>query len=1011
MPSAPAAVADLVERYLHNRDLYHRADYNETQVRREFLDPLFEALGWDVANHAGNAPQYREVVHEAALRERGGGVIAPDYAFRVGTEVKFYVEAKKPSVDIRSDPSPAYQLRRYAWTASRPLSVLTDFEEFAVYDCRYRPAAGDAAGQARVQFLTCDQYPDRWEEIASIFGREAVWRGDFDRFAESSRTKRGTQEVGDAFLQEIESWRVALARNIALRNPDMGGVRELNYAVGKVIDRIIFLRICEDRDIEPYGRLQEAGAGAGVYPRLVELFRQADARYNSGLFHLAEERGRSEPVDTLTPRLAVDDRVLRDIISGLYYPASPYEFSIFGADVLGNVYERFLGSVIRLTPAHHAVVELKPEVRKAGGVYYTPRYIVAYIVEHTVGALLEDKTPGQVASLRILDPACGSGSFLLGAYQYLLDWHLRWYTEHPTATPRRETCPGPNGEPRLTSAEKKRILLNSIYGVDVDPQAVEVTKLSLLLKVLEGETASTLQLAFLPERALPDLGANIQCGNSLIGSDYFAGAQLSLTGGGAWERVNPLDWDKAFPAAMAAGGFDAVIGNPPYIRIQTLREWAPQEVDFYSKRYAAAAKGNYDIYVVFVEKGLSLLNPHGRLGFILPSKFMATEYGAGLRSLLTNPNTVDRIVDFGHSQVFGHVSTYTCLLFLDRSSTREVKYIAADPNSIGDRTLEEREVSAEALGTDGWILDRDNASMMRVLSRKSTKLLEIPALMSRGSSTGADDVFCLAECDGHLRTRDGNPIEVEEDILRRPLFACDFGRYAFAAQTKERILFPYKVTAEGYFLLPESELRVQWPKAYAYLRSKRKALEARKQYQQWFGFSAPRNLNLHDLATFLVPLLANRGAVSPAPAGSSTYCLMASAGFSVGIGPAGKGLHPHYVLGLVNSKALFWYLRKISNRFRGGWITCTKQYFGQLPIRTIDFTDPADVARHDRMVALVERMLALHEELATARASAPGRVVLLDRQIAATDAEIDRLVYALYDLTAEEIRLVEGEGE
>ena len=272
----------------------------------------------------------------------------------------------------------------------------------------------------------------KWDEIAAIFSRDAVLKGSFDQYAEGLKGKKGTMEVDDAFLQEIERWRDLLARNIALRNPDLQ-VRELNYAVQMTIDRIVFLRICEDRGIEREDQLQELLEGEQVYERLCQLFRQADSRYNSGLFHFSAEKGQSSSPDDLTLCLKIDDKVLKDIISDLYYP-SPYVFKEIPADILGQVYERFLGKVIRLTAGHQAKVEEKPEVRKAGGVYYTPTYIVDYIVKNTVGKLLEGKTPKEAANLKILDPACGSGSFLLGAYQYLLDWHMKWYSEHDPET-------------------------------------------------------------------------------------------------------------------------------------------------------------------------------------------------------------------------------------------------------------------------------------------------------------------------------------------------------------------------------------------------------------------------------------------------------------------------------------------------------------------------------------------------------------------------------------------------
>ena len=415
--------------------------------------------------------------------------------------------------------------------------------------------------------------------------------------------------------------------------------------------------------------------GVNVYRRLDHFFRLADERYNSGLFHFSLEKGRNEEPDRLTPHLIIDDAPLKQIIKDLYYPDSPYEFSVLPADILGQVYEQFLGKVIRLTAGHHAVVEDKPEVKKAGGVYYTPTYIVNYIVKNTVGKLLTGKAPKQIAQIRILDPACGSGSFLINAYQYLLDWHSEWYQKN---TPRKWAsgrspvlCQGQKGEWKLTTAERKRILLNNIFGVDIDSQAVEVTKLSLLLKVLEGENEQTLsrQLKLFRERALPDLGNNIKCGNSLIGPDYTDGQQLSLLNEEEAYRINAFDWKTEFPEAMKSGGFDIVIGNPPYIRIQALKEWAPLEVEFYKKRYASAGKGNYDIYVVFVEKGLSLLNPKGRLGFILPHKFFNSQYGQPLRTLISTGNHLSKVVHFGDQQVFAGATTYTCLFFLDKKGS------------------------------------------------------------------------------------------------------------------------------------------------------------------------------------------------------------------------------------------------------------------------------------------------------------------------------------------------------
>ncbi len=423
--AAPKEILDLVERFGQHQDDYRNGRYTETQVRRDYIDPFFKALGWDVDNSQGMAEAYRDVIHEDIVKV-GGDTKAPDYSFRIGGTRKFFVEAKKPSVYIKGEPEPAFQVRRYAWSGKLPLSILTDFEEFAVYDCRIRPSKSDKADKARIHYWTYKEYADKWDEIAAVFSKDAVLKGSFDRYAVAVKGKKGTAEVDAAFLDEIESWREHLAKSIAQRNPELSQ-KALNYAVQQTIDRIIFLRICEDRGIENYAQLQALQSGTNTYKRLTELFRKADERYNSGLFHFRDEKDITEPPDGITLKLDIDDKPLKEIFQYLYYPDSPYEFSVLGADILGSVYEQFLGKVIRLTEGHHAKIEEKPEVKKAGGVYYTPTYIVDYIVKHTVGKLLEGKTPKQVEKLHILDPACGSGSFLIGAYQFLLDWHRDWY--------------------------------------------------------------------------------------------------------------------------------------------------------------------------------------------------------------------------------------------------------------------------------------------------------------------------------------------------------------------------------------------------------------------------------------------------------------------------------------------------------------------------------------------------------------------------------------------------------
>jgi type I restriction-modification system DNA methylase subunit len=1031
MADTPKQLEDLIARFDQNIEAYQNQAYNETQVRREFIDPFFEALGWDVANKAGHAEAYKDVIHEDAIKV-GGATKAPDYSFRVGGTRKFFLEAKKPAVSIKDDTSPAYQLRRYAWSAKLPLSILTNFAELAVYDCRLPPREKDKASTGRVLYLAYKEYDQRWDEIAKIFSKEAVLQGSFDKFAEAGKGKKGTSQVDAEFLAEIESWREALAKNLALRNPRLS-VRDLNFAVQRTIDRIIFLRMCEDRGVEQYEQLQALLNGENAYKRLHRLYRLADEKYNSGLFHFEEEKGRAEAPDKLSLNLKIDDKALKDIIRRLYYPESPYEFSVLGGDILGNVYEQFLGKVIRLTAGHHAVVEDKPEVKKAGGVYYTPAYIVDYIVNNTVGKLCEGKSPREIGKLRILDPACGSGSFLIGAYTSLLNHHRDWYVKEGSQKHTKEIYQGSGGQWLLTTQEKKRILLNNIYGVDIDSQAVEVTKLSLLLKVLEGESEETIgkNLKLFHERALPDLGNNVKCGNSLIGPNFHQNKQMSLLGDEDRYRINAFDWHSEFPDIFPSpsargtkgeglGGFDAVIGNPPYVRIQALQEWAPIEVEHYKTAFKSASKGNYDIYVVFVEKGLSLLNKNGRLGFILPHKFFNAQYGEPLREVIAKGKHLAEVIHFGDQQVFAGATTYTSLLFLDKAGSSQCRVVKVKDLTTwrGNGGASEGFVPATRITAAEWNFTvGEGTDLFEKLRKMPLKLGDLTHLFV-GLQTDADDVFILEEV---RREKDrvlcesastGQQHWFEQDHLKPFLKgSLNIRRYYLSDVTK-RLIFPYDVKDGKAPLIDEKEYRRRYPLAWHYLEQNRERLASRnkgRMGKEWYGYVYKKNHTLFGALKLLVPAIAT-GSCFAADLEGKYYFVGSGGGGGGGYGITlreSTKFSYAYLLGLLNSKLLSGYLKGTSTPFRGGFIALNRQYIEQLPIRGIDLSDPAEKARHDKMVVLVERMLDLRKKLAAAKN--PNDKTNLQREIETTDRQIDQVVYLLYGLTEGEIKIVEEE--
>jgi hypothetical protein len=680
------------------------------------------------------------------------------------------------------------------------------------------------------------------------------------------------------------------------------------------------------------------------------------------------------------------------------------------------VYERFLGKVIRLTAGHQAKVEEKPEVRKAGGVYYTPTYIVEYIVKNTVGKLLEDKTPREAANLKILDPACGSGSFLLGAYQYLLDWHIQWYSGHEPERWAKGKAPAiyqaQGGNYRLTTTEKKRILLNNIHGVDIDTQAVEVTKLSLSLKVLEGESQETIgsQLGLFKERALPDLGKNIQCGNSLIGYDYFEGRMMVEQE--ERERVNAFDWKAEFPQVFIQGGFDAVFGNPPYIRIQVLQETSSINVEYYKKTYIAASKGNYDIYVVFVEKALNLLNEKGRLGFILPHKFFNAQYGEALRGVIAKGKHLAKVVHFGDQQVFESATTYTCMMFLDKAGHDEFEFEKAQ-NLDDWRVAQTSEVSE----TSEVLMGKINANrvtesewnfsvgkgieLIERFSQMPVKLETIAKRIFQGFKTGADPVFILEERENEKYYSNAlkKEISIEKTILR-PLYKSGEMKRYILHKNSRHVIFPYRNGALIYW----SEISTKAPKTAEYLMSCKELLANRENGRwvgsQWYCYSRNQALEIISSPKILTADLNPFANYCYDESGEACFPGGAAGGYGIVLD---ESMYL-YVLGLLNSKAVDYYHKTISTNFRGGWFGYDAKIIRNIPIRPINFSDPAEKAMHDKIVSLVERMLALHKQ----SPRTPQEQEMVKREIESTDRAIDALVYELYGLTEEEIKIVEG---
>ena len=972
----------LVEKFDEQKESYKRTEYNETKTRQDFINPFWKALGWDMDNERGYAESYREVAHEDRIKV-GGTTKAPDYTFKImGGKKLFFLEAKRPSVDVKTNAHAALQVRRYGWNAKLAISIISDFEEFAVYDCRQKPNQSDSAGTARIKYYTYSDYITEFDYFWNTFSRECVLKGNLDKYIESDKDKKGTTTVDQDFLASLDKWREKLASNIAARNSKKGITEEeLTFVVQNIINRIIFLRIAEDRGAEEYGDLNKVIESGDYYKNLIDRFYLADKKYNSGLFDFNK--------DTISPQLNVDKGVVREIILELYYPHCPYEFSVLPIEVLGNAYEHFLGKQIQLSKSNRAIIEEKPEVRKAGGVYYTPQYIVEYIVKNTVGKLVENKTPKEVNKIKIVDPACGSGSFLIGAYQYLLNWHKDFYTKSEKQSKGEKANPlTPLGE--LTTAEKKRILLNNIYGVDLDGNAVEVTKLSLLLKCMEGETFESIEteIKLNHHRILPTLDNNIKTGNSLIDLDYFD-KELDND---EEKEVKPFSWEKNFPKVferdvafdekanlikqhnqrvkqleedgkklvetlMASEspieyhtrnrGFDVVIGNPPYVKVAD-----KHLVNYFSSKYEHQDY-QQDLYLLFLERYKKILAKGGKLGVIIPNTWLQSIKFRNIRRYLMNNFLWERILHINQHIFKAVVDTH--VIIFERNSYVKNGEITIDIYDKNEIRLHQH-ISQLKLPDSGEVINvlanDDEKALFEKIKNASIPIYELC------------EVYNGAKPFSKGR---GKPQQTEETMRLKPY-------------VKVNVMKP-----EGENWLPL--MRGSLMNKYVNFWDKNSWI----QYGEWLA--EPRKPEIFEAKEKIIVRQTSDSIIATI-IGANIICrdnlhLILS-----------EKINLHFILGLLNSKLTDFYYYQI-NPERGEVLAqVKKQHIEQLPIpATVSEKQQSEIIKH------VDQLLQLNKEFQTA--TLPNQKEQIQAKIGYCEDKINEIIYELYGLTEDEITIVE----
>lgn len=986
---------------------YTKGSYSEAQVRIDFLNPLLKCFGWDVDNEARKTQLFREVIQEESIDVEEEDKITkknPDYTLKQFGQRSLFVEAKKVSIDITTEKAPAFQTRRYGWSANLPFSVLTNFEHLVFYDCTVKPEFEDLASHNRYKAFHFADFLDNLEEIYSIFSFEAIKSGSLTII--DTGELKGEESFDSHFLNQIENWRQVLAENVVENNADLSQ-DDINFLIQRMINKIIFLRICEDREIEKYETLKNIT----TYDKLKELFIASDDKYNSGLFSFIE--------DDLAQQITIDDQILIDIFSELYYPISPYDFSVIDSDILSQIYEQYLGNKIELAADYSVSIIQEPEVVASNGVVPTPKRIVKQIVSETLDNLYAEADFDDSLDFKIADICCGSGTFLLSVFDYILHYRETFYLEQEDI---EDDCLTElsEGQFSLSLSEKHTILTDNIFGVDINPYAVEVAHFSLLLRLIENETAVSIQ-SFLDrtgEKVLPNLNDNIKCGNSLLDDNYFKFDIEAEDNDDLLFKINPFNWEDEFPFLEEDKGFNAIVGNPPYVRIQNFVKYSPEEIEYYRSSfspYTYSKKDLFDKYYIFIERAIDLLCEGGRVGYIVPHKFFIVKGGKKLRSYITSSTSLDRIIHFGVTQLFPNRSTYTAIVVLVKEEKENLDFSRIDNLSSIDifETTPIIEYNNSGFGSAPWVFVSETADKLfhRIIS-SGTVALKSVAEIPVGLQTSADPIFIFTptkeDATHYYFSKNNKDYKVEKGICKPSLYDVSFNGFD-TVTANGQMIFPYKIAGDNATVISEADFQKDYPDCWDYLNLFKAKLEKRSingNEPKWYQYGRSQSLaKFHNTDKIVFPVLSQKPSYIiddtnfqfTGGGNGPYYSITSNSDYSI-----------YYLAGLLSHPVLEAMVKSRASEFRGDYYSHGKQFIENLPIRTIDFTDAEEKRVHNTIVMTVKSIINTKQSLKGEKVYAKQKV--LHRKINRLYNNIFNQIDVLYSFTQEDVDCITGDN-